>query len=103
MFHVPKSEIDCVLLFMLVTYIGYDVDFCRAVAAAIFGDPKMVEFTDVSTTERFINLQNGDVDILSRITTVTLIRDVNEPTTGTGFSFSRPSFYDGLTFGGVPE
>jgi hypothetical protein len=47
-------------------------------------------------------LANGDVDVLSRLTTVTASRDILEPTAGVGFSFSQPHFYDGLTFGGIP-
>jgi general L-amino acid transport system substrate-binding protein len=77
------------------------VDFCRAIAAAIFGElSDKVVFTDLSGAERFERLQNGDVDVLSRITTANLERDVLEPSTGVGFSFSLPTFYDGLTFGG---
>jgi general L-amino acid transport system substrate-binding protein len=82
---------------------GFDVDFCRALSAAIFGGVRTkVEFTDLSATERFEALHNGDVDVLSRITTVTFARDVLEPKTFTGFSFTRPNFYDGLGFGGIP-
>jgi ABC-type amino acid transport substrate-binding protein len=78
--------------------IGLDVDFCLAIAAAI-GVPE-VEFSDLSESERFVKLQNGDVDVLSRITVATLQADVLEPSTGVGFSFSQPTFYDGLAFGG---
>ena len=83
--------------------VGYDVDFCRAVAAAILGAGDKVEFTDASTTERFQLLLDGDVDVLSRITTATLSRDVQEASTGVGFAFTQPTFYDGMTFGGIPE
>jgi general L-amino acid transport system substrate-binding protein len=83
--------------------IGFDVDFCRAIAAAIFdGDGTKVDFTDLPASERFQSLQNGEVDILSRLTTVNLLRDVLEPNTGVGFSFTQPNFYEGLTFGGIP-
>ena len=82
---------------------GQDVDFCRALSAAIFdGVTNTVRFTSLSATDRFIALQQGDVDVLSRITTVTLERDVLEPSTGQGFSFAQPNFYDGLSFGGIP-
>ena len=82
---------------------GFDVDFCRALSAAIFqGDGYKVQFTDLSAQERFVALHNGDVDVLSRITTVTFARDVLEPKTMAGFSFARPNFYDGLSFGGIP-
>jgi ABC-type amino acid transport substrate-binding protein len=78
--------------------IGLDVDFCLAIAAAI--GVTNVEFSDLSESERFVKLQNGDVDVLSRITVATLQADVLEPSTGVGFSFSQPTFYDGLAFGG---
>ena len=83
---------------------GFDVDFCRAIAAALFdGDSTKVEFTDLPASVRFFELHQEEVDVLSRITTVTLSRDVNETAVGVGFSFSQPTFYDGMTFGGVPD
>ena len=83
--------------------LGFDVDFCRAIAAAIFdGDGTKVIFIDLAASERFQSLQNGEVDLLSRLTTVTLERDVLESTTGVGFSFTQPNFFDGLSFGGIP-
>jgi ABC-type amino acid transport substrate-binding protein len=86
-----------------VCSIGFDVDFCKALAAAIFnGETNTVEYTDLSASVRFQALEQGDVDVLSRLTTDTLHGDVREPTTGTGFAFSQPDFYDGLTFGGIP-
>jgi hypothetical protein len=89
------------ILFAII--VGFDVDFCRAVSAAIFnGVTNTVVYTDLPASERFQALQDGDVDVLSRLTTVTLSRDVLEPNTGVGFSFSQPKFYDGLTFGGIP-
>lgn len=54
---------------------GFDVDFCRAVAAAILGDAKKVKYIPLSPAQRFPALQSGDVDILSRVTTRTLTRD----------------------------
>src|SRR5262249_44007341 len=54
---------------------GLDVDFCRALAAAIFNDPQKVKFTPLSTKDRFTALQSGEVDLLSRNTTWTLDRD----------------------------
>jgi general L-amino acid transport system substrate-binding protein len=82
---------------------GFDVDFCKALSAAIFnGVTDTVEYTDLSASERFVALADGDVDVLSRLTTVTLERDVNEPATGQGFRFAQPNFYDGMTFGGIP-
>lgn len=82
---------------------GFDVDFCKALSAAIFdGVTDTIEYTDLSASERFVALAAGDVDVLSRLTTVTLERDVNETATGQGFHFTQPNFYDGMTFGGIP-
>ncbi len=67
---------------------GLDVDFCRALAAAIFNDPQKVKFTPLSTKDRFAALQSGEVDLLSRNTTWTLDRD-------TKFNFAAISYYDG--------
>ena len=54
---------------------GIDVDICRAVAAAVLGDAGKVKFTPLSAKERFTALQSGEVDLLSRNTTWTLVRD----------------------------
>ena len=72
---------------------GLDVDFCRAVSAAIFGDASRVKFTPLSAKERFTALQSGDVDILSRNTTWTMSRD-----TALGLNFSVVNYYDGQGF-----
>src|ERR1700692_3188160 len=69
---------------------GLDVDFCRALAAAIFGDPQKVKFSPLSTKDRFTALQSGEVDLLSRNTTWTLERD-----TKMGLNFAGISYYDG--------
>lgn len=69
---------------------GFDVDFCRALAAAIFNDPTKVKFTPLSTKDRFTALQSGEVDLLSRNTTWTLDRD-----TKMGLNFVGISYYDG--------
>ncbi|WP_052055222.1 amino acid ABC transporter substrate-binding protein [Myxosarcina sp. GI1] len=71
-------------------YSGLDVDLCRAVAAALFDDPTMVEFRDLSAQERFTAVQSGEVDLLSRNTTWTLSRD-----TSVGMEFAPTTFYDG--------
>lgn len=55
---------------------GFDVDYCRAVAAAVFGDASKVEFVPLSATERLKALEDGKVDVLSRTTTWTMTRDV---------------------------
>lgn len=72
---------------------GFDVDFCRAVAAATLGDPAKVKFVPLSTKERFTALQSGEVDLLSRQTTWTLSRDVD-----LGISFVGVIYYDGQAF-----
>jgi len=72
---------------------GFDVDFCRAVAAAIFGDPTKVNFTPANATERFTALQSGEIDLLARNTTWTLSRD-----TKLGFNFAGVNYYDGQGF-----
>ena len=72
---------------------GMDVDVCRAMAAAIFGDAKKVKFTPLSAKERFTALQSGEVDVLSRNTTWTATRD-----TALGLNFAGVNFYDGQGF-----
>lgn len=69
---------------------GFDVDFCRAIAAALFNDANAVEFRSLSTQDRFTALQAGEVDILSRNSTWTLDRDA-----GLALSFGPVTFYDG--------
>ena len=70
--------------------VGFDIDFCRALAAAIFGDPSAVEFRPVTAAERFTALQTNEIDVLSRNTTWTLGRDVE-----LGTDFGPTTFYDG--------
>lgn len=72
---------------------GLDVEFCRAVAAAIFGDATKVKFTPLSAKDRFTALQSGDIDILSRNTTWTITRD-----TSLGLNFTGVTYYDGQGF-----
>ena len=72
---------------------GMDVDFCRAVAAAVLGDPQKVKFTPLSAKERFTALQSGEIDILSRNTTWTMSRD-----TSLGLKFAGTMYYDGQGF-----
>ena len=72
---------------------GIDVDFCRAVAAAIFDDPGAVSFTPLSAKERFTALQSGEVDVLSRNTTWTMTRD-----SSLGLNFAGVNYYDGQGF-----
>ena len=56
---------------------GLDVDFCRAVAAAVLGDPNKVKFVPLSAKDRFTALQSGEVDVLVRNTTWTSSRDTS--------------------------
>lgn len=72
---------------------GIDVDVCRAVAAAVFGDADKVKYTPLSAKERFTALQSGEVDMLSRNTTWTLVRD-----TALGLNFAGVNYYDGQGF-----
>ncbi|MEJ2310546.1 MAG: amino acid ABC transporter substrate-binding protein [Gammaproteobacteria bacterium] len=72
---------------------GIDVDTCRAVAAAVFGDANAVKFTPLTAKERFTALQSGEIDMLSRNTTWTLTRDTN-----LGLNFAGVNYYDGQGF-----
>lgn len=72
---------------------GIDADFCRAMAAAIFGDGSKVRFRPLSAKDRFTALQSGEIDILSRNTTWTMSRD-----TQLGFDFVGVTYYDGQSF-----
>ncbi len=72
---------------------GFDVDFCRAMAAAIFGDAAKVKYTPTTSKERFTALQSGEIDVLARNTTWTFSRDVN-----LGFEFIGVNYYDGQGF-----
>src|SRR5262249_44146236 len=72
---------------------GIDVDFCRAVAVAVFNDPAKVSFKALTAKERFTALQSGEIDILSRNTTWTMSRD-----SSLGLVFAGVTFYDGQGF-----
>ncbi len=72
---------------------GFDVDFCRAVAAAIFDDATKVSFVPLSATERFEALKLGKIDVLSRNSTWTLEREAE-----LGLLFAGVNFYDGQAF-----
>lgn len=72
---------------------GLDVDICRAVAAAIFGDAEKVKYSPLSAKERFTALQSGEIDVLSRNTTWTSSRD-----TSLGLNFTGVTYYDGQGF-----
>ena len=72
---------------------GFDVDFCRAIAAAIFNDPSKVHFTPLSASERFDALHNKQIDVLSRNSTWTMGRE-----TELGLVFAGVTYYDGQAF-----
>jgi len=72
---------------------GFDVDICRAVASAIFDDPKKVKFVPLDPNERLTALQNRRVDILSRNTTWSMSRE-----TGYDLNFTAITYYDGEGF-----
>jgi general L-amino acid transport system substrate-binding protein len=72
---------------------GFDVDYCRAVAIALFGDESKVRYVPTTAQNRFTALQSGEVDMLARNTTHTLSRD-----TSLGFDFPGINFYDGQGF-----
>lgn len=81
---------------------GFDVDYCRAIAAALFNGVLNVDFIPIEATGRFPALDSGDVDVLCHVTTATAQRDVYLPQFGHGFAFTQTTFYDGLAFGGRP-
>ena len=72
---------------------GLDVEFCRALAAAIFNDPTKVKFVPLTAKDRFTALQSGEVDVLARNTTWTSSRD-----TQLGLNFTGVNYYDGQGF-----
>jgi general L-amino acid transport system substrate-binding protein len=72
---------------------GFDVDFCRAIAAAVLGDSEKVDYVPLSATRRFDALHGGEVDILSRNSTWTMGRE-----TDFGITFVGVTYYDGQGF-----
>jgi general L-amino acid transport system substrate-binding protein len=72
---------------------GLDVDVCRAIAAAVLGDAAKVRFTPLTAAQRFTALQTGEIDVLSRVTTITFQRDVQ-----LGIEFPATNWYDGTGF-----
>jgi general L-amino acid transport system substrate-binding protein len=72
---------------------GLDVDVCRAIAAAVLGDPNKVKFVPLSAKDRFTALQSGEVDVLARNTTWTSSRD-----SSLGLLFTGVDYYDGQGF-----
>ena len=72
---------------------GFNIDICRAISAALFGEPDKVKYVPLTAQQRFTALQSGEVDLLSNNTTLTLQRD-----TELGFDFAPVVFYDGQGF-----
>ncbi len=72
---------------------GLDVDYCRALAAAVLGDAAKVKFTPTTVQQRWPVLQSGQVDLLSRNTTITFSRNAS-----LGVNFQGINFYEGQTF-----
>lgn len=72
---------------------GFDVDFCRSVAAAVLGDADKVTYVPLSAVERFKALSSGKIDMLSRNTTWTLNRDIEQE-----LEYAGVSYYDGQGF-----
>ena len=74
-------------------WVGHDIDFCRALAVAVLNDRTKVKFTPLSAAQRFTALQSGEIDVLSRNTTLTLVRDAS-----LGLHFAGVWYYDGQGF-----
>lgn len=72
---------------------GFDVDYCRAIAAAALGDANKVRYVPLSAAQRFTALQSGEIDVLARNTTWTMSRD-----TQLGTTFGATNFFDGQGF-----
>jgi general L-amino acid transport system substrate-binding protein len=72
---------------------GLDVDYCKAIAAAVLGDPNKVKYIPTTAKERFTALQSGEADVLIRNTTWSMARD-----SSLGLSFAGVNFYDGQGF-----
>ena len=72
---------------------GFDVDFCRAVAAAIFDDPTKVQYVPLSASDRFDALKNKQIDVLARNSTWTMGREGDN-----GVVFTGTTYYDGQGF-----
>jgi general L-amino acid transport system substrate-binding protein len=72
---------------------GLDVDYCKAIAAAVLGDPNKVKYVPTTAKERFTALQSGEIDVLIRNTTWTTARD-----SSLGLIFAGVNYYDGQGF-----
>lgn len=72
---------------------GFDIDICRALAVAIFDDQDKAKFVSLTSKDRLIALQAGEIDVLPRTTTWTLSRNI-----GQGVTFTAVNYYDGQGF-----
>ena len=96
----------------IVLHVGFDIDFCKAVAAAMFdgkSDSSVIDYVEVNETNWRLMLATKDIDILARTTPISLSDDVTRSSRekdvnnwGIGLTFTQPIYYDGLTFGGIP-
>jgi ABC-type amino acid transport substrate-binding protein len=75
---------------------GFDVEFCHALAAALFIDPEKLEISSIPAREQFAALTNGSIDVVAG-TRVTVLADLEEPSTKQGYTFSMPYYYDNGT------
>jgi glycine betaine/proline transport system substrate-binding protein len=82
------------------SYTGFDIDFCRVIAVALFEDPDAVEFVELDDEERFRALENGDVDLVIRDASWTALRDLgmDSPNAGTRLAFGPVILHDGQGF-----
>jgi general L-amino acid transport system substrate-binding protein len=82
------------------TYTGFNADFCRVVATAVFGNAQAVEFVPVNVRERFAYVDDGRIDVLFHNVTWLDLRDVkmDPPNSGVQLAFGIPMFYDGQRF-----
>ena len=103
--HRPKSVLTFYAAFVTILNFlaaGFDVDFCQAVAAAIFnGDPSKVQYIILNEEDAFKALATNQVDVLSRAS-AEYEKDVKDRDTGVGYAFTQPHFYGGMAVGGIP-
>jgi general L-amino acid transport system substrate-binding protein len=75
------------------SYNGFEIELAKALSVAVFGSPDKLEFRPLTSAERFVALQSGEIDVLIRTATINITRD-----TQLGLDFTTPYFYDGQTF-----
>jgi general L-amino acid transport system substrate-binding protein len=74
-------------------YEGFEIELAKALSVAVFGAPDKVEYRPLTSKERFVALQSGEIDVLIRTATINFSRE-----TELGLDFTTPYFYDGQTF-----